>query len=98
MEKYEKLDQENLFEEGRRKRTWRHIDYTIFNKMAKANLPRETFCEHLSQVRNQPYMKDFFTPYHIDFDIKENIKYWVLRLRLFKLFYYIVRRNLERAV
>lgn len=98
MEKYEKLDKDNLYHEGRRKRTWRHIDYTIFNKMAKANLSRETFCEHLSQVRNHPYMKDFFTPYHIDFSLKENIKYWILKLRLFWLFYYIVRRNQERTV
>lgn len=98
MQKYRDLDKENIAEEGRRKRTWRHIDYTIFNKMAKANLSRGTFCEHLSQVRNLPYMKDFFTPYHIDFSLKENIKYWILKLRLFKLFYYIVRRNQERSV
>lgn len=97
MEKYKNLDKDNIAEEGRRKRTWRHIDYTIFNKMAKAHLSRDTFCKHLSQVRRHPYMKSFFTPPSIDFGFKENIKYWLLKLNLFKLYFYIVQRNIKKT-
>lgn len=96
MEKYEGLDKEGLYNEGRRKRTWRHIDYTIFNKMAKADISRETFCTHLKMVRSTPYMKDFFSPLTIDFNLKENIKYWLLKLKLFSAFYMIVLKNKQK--
>ena len=97
MEKYKNLDKDNIAEEGRRKRTWRHIDYTIFNKMAKAHLSKDIFCKHLSQVRRHPYIKSFFTPLSIDFNFKENVKYWLLKLKLFKLYYYIIQRNINKS-
>ena len=95
MEKYESLDKEGLYKEGRRKRTWRHIDNTIFNKMMKADISKETFCSHLGKVRSTPVIKDFFSPLSIDFDLKENIKYWLLKLKLFQLFYFLCRKNRE---
>ena len=96
MEKYESLDKEGMYKEGRRKRTWRHIDNTIFNKMMKADISRETFCTHLKMVRSTPYMKDFFSPLTIDFNLKENIKYWLLKLKLFSAFYMIVLKNKQK--
>lgn len=96
MEKYESLDKEGMYKEGRRKRTWRHIDNTIFNKMMKADISKETFCSHLGKVRSTPIIKDFFSPLTIDFNLNENIKYWLLKLKLFRVFFMIVFRNKQK--
>lgn len=93
MEKYEKLDKDGLFKEGIRKRTWRHINLTLFTKMPMAQLTRKEFCNHLSQMREMPYVKKFFSPLLIDFNLKENIKYWFLKLKLYNLFYYRIARK-----
>ena len=91
MERYKHLDINNVSEEGRRKRTWLHIHLTIFMKMAKADLPRKTFVEHVSKMRSQPYMMDFFRPMSIDFDFEENFVYLLLKFKQFSIVYYIMR-------
>ena len=93
MEKYEKLDNEGIYHDGIRKRTWRHIDYTIFNKMVKAGVPKDVFCTHLSEVRSWPYIDKFFAQSSIDFNIKENVKYWLLKLKQYSLFYTFAARQ-----
>ena len=97
LEKDKTIDKGGLYKEGLRKRTWRHIDYTIFNKMLKADIPRGTFCTHLRMARSTPYMKDFFRPMNIPFGLKENIKYWLLKLKCFHLFYSISHIKGKRA-
>lgn len=87
MEKYKKLDINNVCEEGIRKRTWVYLNYTINKKMRTNGISRETFCAHFTKLRSFPYMKHFFIPLSIDFDFKQNIKYWILKLKLYSLFY-----------
>lgn len=96
MEKNMELDYNNIAEKGRRKRTWCHIDYTIFIKMSKGRLSRKTFSDHLKKVRSHPYIKEFFKPIYIDFNFKENIKYWLLKLKFFNVFYFIALRNWQK--
>lgn len=87
MERYRELDIYNICEEGIRKRTWVYLNYTINKKIKTNNVSKETFCTHFIKLRSFLYMKQFFTPLSIDFDIKQNVKYWILKLRLYSLFY-----------
>lgn len=87
MERYKNLDISNICEDGIRKRTWVYLNYTINMKLNINGVTRDTFCTHFTKLRSFPYMKHFFIPLSIDFDIKQNIKYWILKLRLYSLFY-----------
>lgn len=71
-----------------RKRIWLYIERTI-GKMVKANLDRTTFISHLSNMRNDPFMKTFFMGNSIDGNWKSNLKYWFFKLRWFGILYHI---------
>lgn len=94
-EAYQRLDVNKIASQGLRLRTWLYISRTIFNKMASEGVNRKTFVTHMSYVRNNPYMNQFFKPLHISFNYKEKIKYWLLKLRLYNVFYMFVW-NAER--
>ena len=87
MERYKKLDICNICEDGIRKRTWVYLNYTINKKLNINGVTRETFCTHFTKLRSFPYMKHFFSPLSINFGFKQNVKYWILKLRLYTLFY-----------
>ena len=95
MERYQQYDVNGLYEKGIRMRTWLHITNTIFVKMIRAGITRSDFCSHMSKARNLPFMNDFFRPLQIDFGIKMNIRYWLLKLKLYCFFYdlYHLSRN-----
>lgn len=90
MSMYKSLIPEESCVSGFRKRTWIHINRTITEKMAQANLKCSTFVRHLSNMRNDPFMNDFFKPNYIDNSLKSNVKYWLLKLRLYRLLYYSI--------
>ena len=89
MEKYKIHDKDNLYKNGRRIRTWLHIHNTT-RKMIRVNLPKNEFCNHLSLLRSYPIMKEFFLPLSIGLHFEGNIKYWLLKLRFFKAYYYLL--------
>lgn len=95
-EAYQQLDVNQIASQGLRLRTWLYISRTIFNKMASEGVNRNTFITHMSYVRNNPYMNQFFKPFYISFNYKENIKYWILKLRLFNMFYIFVWHAIKR--
>jgi hypothetical protein len=98
MERYQQLSMNINSEKGIRIRTWLYIINTIFRKMFMAGITMNVFCTHMSIVRKLPYMDDFFKPMKLDFGIKENLKYWLLKLKLFSLFYYLYYyRNIIKA-
>ncbi len=97
MEKYKELDKENISEEGRRIRTWFHLNYTIKQKMVPSLITRNVFCKHLSQVRNHPYMKEFFRPIDINLNYKvhykSRIQYFLLKYRFYSLLYFFMHHK-----
>lgn len=93
MKKYEELDVDNIAAEGRRIRTWKHIQFTIWGKMAKKNLNRADFVSHLSKVRDSEFMKNFFQPSKINQGIKDNVRYWLLKMNLYNLLYLDMKRS-----
>ena len=96
MEKYQALDVDRISRRGIRQRTWRHINLTIFLKMAKMGFSCKDFENHFAKVRSHPYMETFFKPLYIEFGIKENLKYWLLKFKMYSFFFFMLKRNQKR--
>jgi glycosyltransferase EpsH len=92
IEKYEELDKEGIANEGRRVRIWGYI-ITTLNKMMSVNLPKVTFCDHLSKMRGYACMKTYFRPFSLGIGGREELKYWLIKTRLFHLLYILLLRN-----
>lgn len=86
LSRYDKLLPNAHSIEGLRKRTWIHINKTIFKKMLPAKLDSSTFIQHLSKMRNHPYMKNFFLPWSIDDTWGSQKRYWMLKMKCYRLF------------
>lgn len=97
MKRYEALDVDGMASKGIRQRTWRHINLTIFLKMAKMGFSYKDFENHFAKVRNHPFVDDFFKPLFIEFGIKENLKYWLLKFKRYRLFYFFVKRGQKKG-
>ncbi len=93
-ERYTQLDTQNIATKGIRKRTWIYINQTIFNKMSRVGISKSEFTRQISKVRGTPFMKEYFSPLSIGLGLKENIKYWLLKMKLYSLLYKLVERHL----
>lgn len=93
-ERYTQLDTQNIASKGIRQRTWIYINQTIFNKMARVGISKSEFTRQISKVRGTPFMKEYFSPLSIGLGLKENIKYWLLKMKLYSLLYKLVERHL----
>ena len=72
---------------GLRIRTWKFIKKTIYKKMLPANLSKQDFICHIKKMRNHSSINEFFTPNTIDDNRNEFIKYWLLKLKWYNLYY-----------
>ena len=88
---YQKLLPDNSCQDSLRFRTWLHIIHTINDKMIPAGVNINTFVSHLSYVRNQPFMKTFFRPASIGINRKDDLKYWLLKYKLFFLLFVFIK-------
>ena len=83
---YESLLPSKSCNKGLRMRIWLYILQT-HSKMIPTQLDRATYIEHMSRMRNNPFMKKFFHPMCIQGNLKVNIKYWMLKMECYNLFY-----------
>ena len=90
---YEKLDKNGDCVKSRRKRIWKYIIYTIFLKMRNASLSQTEFCGHISKMRNSECMKKFFKPFWIGMGKKEELRYWLIKLKMYKCFFLLVYKK-----
>lgn len=95
LEKYKTIDTENLAQKGLAKSTWLHISRTV-GKMLNSGVSKEDFVSHLSKMRSTPYMKDFFRHSTSSFGVKQDFLFWLLKLRLFKIYYWIKSTRRKR--
>lgn len=95
LEKYKTIDTENLAQEGLDKSTWLHINRTV-GKMLNSGVSKEDFANHLSKMRSTSYMKDFFRHSTASFGVKQDFLFWLLKLRLFKIYYLIKSTRRKR--
>lgn len=86
-ETYQRLDTHRVACRGLRFRTWFYVSRTISEKMIPSGMGIRTFASHLSKVRSNPYMKSFFKPLKTGLGWKSDIKYWLIKLRLYRLCY-----------
>ena len=87
-ETYQRLDTNHIAYRGLRLRTWLYVSRTISDKMISSGIGIRTFALHLSKVRSNSYMKTFFRPLRTGLGWKSDIKYWLIKLRLYRLCYY----------
>lgn len=94
LQTYENLDKEGLVKNGLRKRTWKSMSYSIAHKMLKTGISRKDFCKQISKLRQNPYIKNFFRPLTVGISKKEEVYYWLLKLRLYSLYYRLMKRKI----
>ena len=87
-ETYQRLDTNHIARRGLRLRTWLYVSRTISDKMIPSGIGIRTFALHLSKVRNNSYMRSFFRPLRTGLGWKSDIKYWLIKLRLYRWCYY----------
>lgn len=93
-EKCKELDVNQKAQRGIKIRSWIYITDMIFSKMRIYSLSKMEFCTQIKEVLTIPYMKSFFSSWIIrPGTIKNIIIFWVLKLRLFSLLYYMVYRK-----
>lgn len=89
-ETYRQLDTKSIATDGLRKRTWLYVDRTISSKMVPMIDNKATFVSHLRMMRESPYMRKFFKLYGIGLGARANIKYWLLKLKLFRVYTFLL--------
>lgn len=91
LEKYRDLDVQRVAREGLRIRTWLYIRKTISQKMVPSGIDKDTFVNHLNDMRNYQYMKHFFTPlcFNTELGLKDYIKYLLLKFRMFRVYCFL---------
>lgn len=87
LSKYESLLPNRTRNEGLRMRIWLHVVRTINNKMIPSKINRDNFIEHLSYVREQAYMKEFYRPLSIGMGWKNEVRYWLLKMNFLSIYY-----------
>lgn len=88
---YQKIDENIILNEGLRIRFYIQIRNITFMKMAKAPISRKEYLRHLSTVMSHPQILLFFEPWCIDLDNKDKIIYWLLKFKLFNLYYLLTK-------
>lgn len=89
LSRYNTMLPDDLSRDGLRKRIWLYINNTIFKKMAPLGVDRSTFVEHISKMRNDAFICQFFKPWFVSGTKNTRIRYWILKLKMYNLFYYI---------
>lgn len=88
--KYEELDYSKIAQNGIRIRVWQYVYTTIFMKMAQSVITRNEFCQHLQYVREDVYMNKFFRHTSTGMNLKQDIIYWLLKLKCYTLLYMLI--------
>lgn len=92
-ERYQEiLNHKNIDTNGLYIRTWINLKYTIKHKMLPLGIGQHMFIDHISKVRNTPYMRDFFRQKTIPFGFKDNVKFWLLKMKWYRISYMVFSR------
>ena len=92
-ETYQKLDTKHITQKGLRIRTWLYVFRTIHNKMFPSGISRDEFVSQLAYVRRQAYMQEFYHPLSIRFGWRDELRYWLLKLNMLRIYYKIYTRK-----
>ena len=92
-ETYQELDTKHITQKGLRIRTWLYVFRTIHNKMLPSGISRDEFVSQLSYVRRQTYMKEFYHPLSIRLGWRDELRYWLLKLNMLRIYYKIYTRK-----
>ena len=90
--RYRMLDREHLIDEQLNLRIWKSINRIVFQRMTTVVDKYKDFRSDMIVLREHEEMKRFFSQGIIGFEFKENIKYWMLKYRMFWLYYVCLYR------
>lgn len=90
--RYRMLDREHLIDEQLNLRIWKSINRIVFQRMTTVVDKYKDFRSDMIVLREHEEMKRFFSQGIIGFGFKENIKYWMLKFRMFWLYYVCLYR------
>ena len=90
--RYRMLDREHLIDEQLNLRIWKSINRIVFQRMTTVVDKYKDFRSDMIVLREHEEMKRFFSQGIIRFGFKENIKYWMLKYRMFWLYYVCLYR------
>ncbi len=86
---YQQLDAEKLLSRQLHIRTWLFsIKKTIFSKMPLAIRDHSSFVGEMKRIEKMPAWHNFFSQNSTYLDWKNNLQFWILKLRMYSLFYY----------
>lgn len=96
--RYQQIDVNGLLQHQYHIRTWLFgIKKTIFHKMPIVIRDHSSFVKELKRLEKHPSWKDFFSHNSTFLDWRNNSQFWILKLRMYSLFYFIYyRRTLKR--
>ena len=88
--KYQQIDVNGLYRRQYHIRTWLFgIKKTIFHKMPLVIHDHTSFVNELRKLDMHPSWKDFFCNKSTYLGWKNNLQFWILKLRMYNLFYFI---------
>ena len=86
--RYREIDKEGLLKEQLPLRTWKFTLMTNFyNKMPSKIHNCSAFCKEIKQIDGHTAWKDLFNRYSLGLGWKEDVKFWLLKFKLYRLFY-----------
>ena len=86
--RYRKIDKEGLLKEQLPLRTWKFTIMTNFyNKMPSKIHNCSAFCKEIKQIDGHTAWKDIFNRNTLGLGWKEDVMFWLLKLKQYKLFY-----------
>lgn len=93
--RYQDIDKEGLLKEQLPLRTWKFTVITnIYNKMPSTIKTCADFCKEMRCVDSHVAWKNLFSKKSIGFGWRDDIKYWLLKLKQYKLFYLLFLKKI----
>lgn len=90
IERYIDIDKEKIAKKMLWRLAWLYIKDITHNKMISANLPYKIYCQHLGHMRENECIDFFFNSKPIKLNASTFVSFWLLKYRLFSLFYFFV--------
>lgn len=86
--RYKDIDKEGLLKEQLPLRTWKFTIMTNFYKKMPSKIHScSAFCKEIKQIDNHTAWKDFFKRKSLGLGWKTDFKFWLLKLKQYRLFY-----------
>lgn len=95
--RYKELDKENLLHEQLPLRMWRVIDNAVLVKIRPLITSYKKFEELVLPVFEDDTVKEMFQWHYLQIGLKRNIKFWMLKYKLYRLYYFLCIKSKQHS-